>query len=1050
MSLTNLVFSKKNIFYFLLIVITIGGIMSYQRLSKLEDPEIVVMIAKVVTVYPGASAHEVEMQVTNVLEEEISTLADLEAVNSQSSANVSVIDVELKMTVPQDEIAQRWEFLRRKIQNATAKLPQGAQTPMVIDDIGDVYGMFYGMTAPGFSYKEMADQADFIKSNLLQVDGVRKVAVYGNQPVEVEVVLLPEKMATMGVLPVQIIAAINDRNSAVYPGVVETGQNQLRVTVDSKFNSVNDLENMLIKGVNQEIFKLSDIAVINKTNSLPLHNTMFVNNQKALGISVSMESGENIIDLGKRVDARLEELKLQMPAGYEFTKVFFQPDKVETAISDFMWNLLLSLGTVVIVLMITMGLRSGLIIGVGLLFTVLATFPILLITDGTLQRISLGAFIVAMGMLVDNAIVVIDGIIVNLKTGKRRKKSFLEPANRTALPLLGATIIAIAAFLPAYLSKDTAGTYVHDLFMVLCISLFVSWILALTQVPLFSMLFLKVDKLGKKGDPYQGIMFKLVKKALNFMMQHKIPTVIIATVLLLLSAYNFKNVKQTFFPDFNYNQAYVEYKLPYGTNADKVNTDLRQITDYLLSFEQVKMVVTSQGMTPTRYCLVRPIGETIDNYGELIINFEDYETMIEMKPRIEKYIHDNYPDAISRIRKYNLSIKSTHTVEVQFSGPDPAVLRNLSKQVEQIMHQSQYANKYTIGNDWAPMGKIMVAQYNVHAAQLTGTTRSDVSNALLMATNGLPLGKIYEGETPLTIKLKMLDSDTANRVNLQNIPVWNMLPNISIINQNKIAGLMYGTTSVDELRDELLSAVPLSAVTNSLNVEWEEQVVRRANGRRTIQAECDPIDGYSPALLRADIRKKVENIELPEGYSRKWVGEYELQGMALRNIFSYLPVSLMIIIFVLILLFNDFKRPAIVMMCIPLAIIGIVPGLIITGQPFTFMAIIGTIGLIGMLVKNSIVLLDEIEKQIKEGVPRYQAVINATISRTRPVIMASLTTILGMMTLLTDPMYQSMAVTVISGLIVGTIITLIFVPILYSVIYNVKSNEVEPSLKQIE
>lgn len=1037
MHLSELVFKKKSIFYFLIACLVAGGILSYQSISKLEDPEIVVMMAKVVTVYPGASAHEVEMQVTSVLEDAISELADIESIKSQSAANVSVIDVELKMTVPQNEITRRWEYLRNKIQNVLPLLPSGVQEPMVLDDIADVYGMFYAMTAEGFSYQEMSDQAQYLKRNFLQIKGVRKVAIYGEQQSVVDIIMAPEKMAQMGIMPLQIMMAIQDYSASIYAGMLKTGENQLRVNITGKVDSIEALENILIKGLNGEMIKLSDIATITRNYNDPLHNTFHLNNQKALGISLSMESGENIVTLGERVEARLVELKQTLPVGYEFTKVFFQPDVVNTSINDFMINLIMSVLIVVVVLMLTMGLRSGLIIGGGLLLTILATFPFLLLADGTLQRISLGAFIVAMGMLVDNAIVVIDGILVDLQTKGRRKTSFTQPAKRTAWPLLGATVIAVAAFLPAVLSKDTAGTYVHDLFVVLCISLIISWILALTQVPLFSAMFLKINPKKKNKSPYDGFMFKAVRKALVFFLHHKTGTVILATVVLAIAAYNFKNVKQTFFPDFNYDQAYIEYKLPYGTTPEAVQEDLAEITNYLLSFKEVEMVATSQGMSPTRYCLVRPMGEIADHYGEVIVNFEDYKTMIRMKPQFEEYLRNNYPNAYIRIRKYNLSIKASHTVEAQFLGPDPAILRQLSQQVEAIMHRSPYSDKPTISSNWEPMGKSIEAQYSMDAARRNGTNRSDISYALLSATEGLPLGVVYDGVTPLEMRLKMRNSDGSKIEDLNDIPVWNMLPNIDAIDQNAITGLLYGMTSMDQIKSEVIRSIPLSSVTKSVSMAWEEQVVLRVDGKRAIEVQCEPQDGYSPALMRKDILKEVEAISLPEGYSLRWMGEYELQGAALKNIFRYLPITIMIIVFVLILLFNDYKRPLIVLLCIPMAIIGIVPGLILTGQPYTFIAIIGTFGLIGMLVKNSIVLLDEIDNQISGGMERYNAIVHATISRTRPVIMASLTTILGMMPLFFDPMYSSMAVAVISGLLVGTVITLIFVPILYAVFYHV-------------
>ncbi|MFO7658255.1 MAG: efflux RND transporter permease subunit [Bacteroidales bacterium] len=1035
--ISELVFKQKTVFYFLLVCIIAGGIMSYMSLSKLEDPEIIIMQASVITVYPGASAHEVEMQVTNVLEEEINTLADLESIKSTSSANVSRIDVELEMTVPQNEIPQRWEFLRRKVYNAAARLPKEAQAPIVLDDIGDVYGMFYAMTADGFSYQEMGEMADYIRREMLEVEGVRKVHIYGAQKPCIDVVLPVEKMANLGVLPLQVIMAIQGQNAVVYPGAMHTGDLQLRVTVDDRLNSEDDLKNLLVKSLNGEVFKLSDIASIERGYNEPMRNTMFVNNKPAIGISLSMESGENIISLGKKVDEKMKLLQKNVPVGYDFTKVFFQPDVVKKAINGFMLNLTESVILVIIILMITMGLRSGIIIGTGLIITILATFPILLSTGGTLQRISLGAFIVAMGMLVDNAIVVVDGILVDLQTKGRRKSTFVNTPRRTAIPLLSATVIAVLAFFPVFLSKDTAGTYARDLFIVLCISLIISWLLALTQVPLFSASFLKVSNRFAGKKPYDGKIYMAIEKALSFFMEHKVTTVVISTILLGVAAYNFKNVKQSFFPDFNYNQVYIEYKLPEGTAPGKVKEDLEKITARFLTFPQVKMVVSSHGSTPARYSLVRAIGEADDSYGELIVNFEDYSMMIEMKPVLEAYLHNNYPDAYCRIRKYNLSIKSTHLVEVEFSGPDPAVLRSLSRKAEEIMYNSEYTDKYTVSSDWHPMGKALYVRYNQAAARRAGTTRQDVSIAILAATDGLPVARIYEGETEISVNLKTRNSDGSAIKDIGTIPVWSMIPDVGSLDKEKVMGMVYGTESFDDVLKEVISPVPLSALSEALEIDSDEKVVKRVNGKRAIQAQCDPLDGYSPALLRKTIRKQVESIPLPNGYAFKWMGEYELQGSALKNIFRFLPIAIALIILVLILLFNDLRRPAIVILCIPMAIIGIVPGLILLGMPFTFMAIIGTVGLIGMLIKNSIVLLDEIEVKMHEGHDHYNAIIYATVSRTRPVLMASLTTILGMAPLLLDPMYQSMAAAVISGLLVGTIITLIFVPILYAVFHNV-------------
>ncbi|HPR61722.1 MAG TPA: efflux RND transporter permease subunit, partial [Prolixibacteraceae bacterium] len=616
-------------------------------------------------------------------------------------------------------------------------------------------------------------------------------------------------------------------------------------------------------------------------------------------------------------------------AGITFEKVFFQPEKVNNAINGFMWNLVMSVAIVIVVLMFTMGFRGGVIIGSGLVLTILATFPILLTADGTLQRISLGAFIVAMGMLVDNAIVVLDGILIEKGKGKRGKSVYTRTAKQTAIPLLAATAIAIAAFFPVYLSPDTAGTYVRDLFVVLAISLSISWVLALTQVPLFASFAYNNKKNNNKlsNGQFDTKFYCFARRILQFGMHNRTLTIAVSFVLLGATLLGIKKVDKTFFPDFNYNQFYIEYSLPKGSTPEMVNEALREITDHFNRYDEVEMVVTSQGMTPLRYCLVRGMmTENADNYGELIVNFKDYETMQKMRPVFSEYLHKEFPEALSRIRKYTLSVKSSHAVEAEFTGPDPAILKQLSLQVQEMMLQNPHADYYTVCDDWEPKAKTLTALYNPISASKSSVTRDDISMAILAATDGLPIANVYEGGTNLPVRFRVRDK-VGNRIeDLNDIPVWSTIPNISgIIDMNTIMGLFNGAVSTDELINETLTAVPLSSVTNGVKLDWEEPVVRRLNGKRVIQAQCDPVDGISPAQLQNELNELVEKMVIPTGYSIEWVGESELKRDGLKGILSYLPLAVAIIILILLLLFNDYRRPLIIILCLPMTVIGIIP-----------------------------------------------------------------------------------------------------------------------------
>ncbi len=1039
--IADLVFKRKTFFYFFLACILIGGVFSYFKISKLEDPIIIPNCAKVVTIYPGATAHEVELQVATVLENKLNLLPDVEKVITSSQNNVCMTTIYLSMEVPPEEYATRWQQLRNKVDEAATEFPAGVRKPIVYDDFADIYGMFYAMTGDGFTYEEMYKQACNIRTEMLRVKGVSRVQIYGMQYPTVDIVISNEKMSELGISPYQIISTLSKQNATVYPGVLQTDGQRIPIAVDDKIQSEEDVKNLLIKSFTGEMFPLSAIAEIKRGYADPMKNTFTYNNQPALGIAISMENEENILNVGDRVEEKLAELQQNIPLGYEFNKVFFQPDKVRESINGFIINLIESVLIVILVLMITMGIRSGIILGIGLILTILATFPLLYATGGSLQRISLGSFIVAMGMLVDNAIVVMDGINVDLRRKKRRSKYvYTNQAKRTALPLLGATLIAITAFLPVFLSPDTAGTYIRDLFIVLCISLLFSWLLAQTQIPMMAAQYVRPKEYVTKEeeqDPYQGKFYDIFRAILRFALNNRIVTLSLALALLCVTLIQFKGLKQAFFPDFNYNQVYIEYLLPDGTSPEKVQSDMAKITDYFLSLDEVEMVVTSQGMTPARYCLVRSTGEIADNYGELIVNFKDYQTMAKMRPVLAQYLADNYPDAKSRVRKYNLSIKSTHAVEVCFLGPDPAVLKQLSAQAEEIMRNCPLADYKTVCNDWQPMGKSMHAAYEQSIARRTGTSRSDLSNMLLACTDGLPLATYYEGEIPVNLSLKVRDPKGNRIENLNDISVWNMLPDLTNINKQSIMDVVYGKKDKNDIARELLHSNPINAVSSGIELDWNESVVNRAYGKRAIEAQCDPIDGYNPTDVRNYIKKDIEQIQIPEGYTMEWLGEYDLQNQALKNIIGLLPVAVVLIIFILIMLFNDFKRPIIVLLCIPFAAIGIVPALLLANMPFDFVAIVGAMGLMGMLIKNAIVLLDDIRYQEHHGFKGSDAIIRAGVNRVLPVLMTSVTTMLGVLPLIADPMYKTMAVTIIGGLLVGTLITLILLPIFYSFFYRV-------------
>ncbi|MEG1573716.1 MAG: efflux RND transporter permease subunit [Bacteroidales bacterium] len=1038
-SLTEFFIKRPTLFWSLMAALLIAGVLSFVQMPKLEDPAIGVKQAMVVVPYPGAMAHEVELQVAQVMEDDLRSMPNVKKITSECTNGMAMITVEFRETVLMDDIEQHFDQLRRKVSASAMKLPQGCCNPIVVDDMMDVYGMFYALTSDGHEYPEMYKYAKKIRRELLSVKGVKRINIYGNRDEVINITISKEKIVRNGIIPTQIMSVLQDATKTVDAGSYQDDGQKIKLRITDRVQDVEDVQNLIIQTLDGKQIRIGDVAEVERKYKEPQQNGFFVNSEPALAICISTENDAVVPDVGKAVEAKLKDIMSDIPAGLDMEKIFFQPDKVNEAISSFMINLIESVLIVVIVLIFTMGLRSGLIIGAGLIITIAGSFPLLLMCGTTLQRISLGAFIIAMGMLVDNAIVIMDGILVDRSRKLSPKVYLYRICRATAMPLLGATLIAASAFLNVFLSKDTAGEYARDLFLVLCVSLLVSWVLALTQVPVFAKFFLAL-RIKKVGNEVQNNKAQqLVRKMVVFLIEYKKTTVIVSIAVLIISFAGMGKIKNLFFPDFSYKQFVVEYYAPYQTDPDKVRQDLKEMSRLVKQNPNVERVAASMGSTPARYCLVRPMNNGGDSYGELIIDCPDYETMVDELPKIRKQLRELYPDAYIRARKYNFSVSTSHTVELAFSGPDPAVLRDLSGQAESIMRKSPYVDFYSVQNNWKPMGKSLVAGYMEQEARRSGVSRGNIGNALQAATDGMVCGVINDQDQPVLLNFRIRNSDGSMIKDLSDIPVWTDL-NVKL-NDDDLAQLIRGSKSSDDIEGGMYKSALLSNVTGKIDLGCEEQMIVRVNGARQIESECDPDYtqwAATPAKVKESIEKEINQIKLPEGYTMEWKGEIATQGDSMEGLMKYLPITLFLVLSILLLLFNNWKKVILILICFPFVMCGITPALLIFKQPLTFMAIIGIMGLMGMMIKNAVVLVDEIARLINEEHQHpYDAVINATVSRTRPVTMASLTTIVGMLPLVTDPMYASMAVTIMSGLTIGTVITLALLPLFYTVLFHI-------------
>lgn len=1000
--------NQKAMISTILFAVLFGGIIAYNNIGKLEDAEIPIKAATVVTIYPGAAAHEVELEVTDVLEKAIQKLENVDNITSVSRPGLSIITVNIQSTVKTPQLPQLWDHLRRKVNDAKGSLPSGAMEPIVNDDFADVYGILYAVTADGYSHEELVKYTEYVERELLGVDGVRRSQIFGEHTQTIDIVFSPEKLAGLSVNPMYIAAAIQNETAIINPGSVDVGKESVRVGVGQKIASIKEIENLLIQVPGGGNFRLGDIATVKRSYLQPENEALYYNDKPGLTLGLSNESGINVVKLGERLDEKLAELQKELPAGIEINQVYYQPDRVDDAVRNFMLNLAVSVGIVIVVLMFAMGLRSGLLISSGLVFTIMGTLIVMLAIGLPLHRVSLAAIILAMGMLVDNAIVVADGILVDLKSGIERNKAFINTAKKTALPLLGATAVAILAFLPLGMSPNAAGEFLSSLFTVLIISLSLSWIFAMIQTPFNAKYFYRKERpKGEHAEAYDNKFYRSFGSVLKWGIRHKFIFTAVSFAVLIFAFWSFRFVKVDFMPKIDYDQFYIEYYLPQGSDIKAVEKDALQIQKEILKMDGVNSVMASVGRPAARYLLMRHMPTGGSNYADFIIETKTTDRVAEIIPEIQKYLNNNYPDAFFRVLEYRAAFFDAD-IEAQFTGPDPAVLKDLATKAKKIFLDEPTATYVT--DSWKNQTKKIVPEYSVERAQPLGLTRSDMGNSILVATNGMPIGAVYEGNRMLPIVLRTDTNLGENLEQLMNVPVWGQYSRAS---------------------------VPLSQIADTLKATWDYELINRLDNQRSIKVQCDAVKGHTAAEVQAKFQAKIEAIELPDGYELKWEGATAKSGEANQALFMFLPLAVGLMAIIIIGLFNNLKQPIIIFLIVPFAFIGIVLGLVTTGVFLTFAGIIGALGLIGMMIKNAVVLLDEINQNIRAGKDRLTATIDSALSRLRPVMMASLTTILGMAPLLGDSMFNSTAVVIMFGLAVGSIITLVVVPVLYTVLYRV-------------
>ncbi|EHR6440422.1 efflux RND transporter permease subunit VmeI [Vibrio parahaemolyticus] len=997
------------------LIFLIGGIAAFFGLGRLEDPAFTIKDAMVVTSYPGATPQQVEEEVTYPLEKAIQQLTYVDEVNSISNRGLSQITVTMKNNYGPDDLPQIWDELRRKVNDLKVTLPPGVNEPQVIDDFGDVYGILLAVTGDGYSYKELLDYVDYLRRELELVDGVSKVSVSGQQQEQVFIEVSMKKLSSIGLSPNTVFNLLSTQNIVSDAGAIRIGDEYIRIQPTGEFQSVDELGDLLIteSGAQGLIF-LKDVAEIKRGYVEVPSNIINFNGSLALNVGVSFAQGVNVVEVGKAFDRRLAELKYQQPVGVEISEIYSQPKEVDKSVSGFVISLAQAVGIVIIVLLFFMGLRSGLLIGLILLLTVLGTFIFMKYLAIDLQRISLGALVIALGMLVDNAIVVVEGILIGTQKGRTRLQAATDIVTQTKWPLLGATVIAVTAFAPIGLSEDSTGEYCGTLFTVLLISLMLSWFTAISLTPFFADIFFKGQKIkqgeGEENDPYNGIIFVAYKKFLEFCMRRAWLTVVVLIVGLGASVYGFTLVKQSFFPSSTTPIFQLDVWLPEGTDIRATNDKLKELESWLVEQEHVDHITTTAGKGLQRFMLTYAPEKSYAAYGEITTRVDNYEALAPLMARFRDHLKANYPEINYKLKQIELGPGGGAKIEARIIGSDPTVLRTIAAQVMDIMYADPGATN--IRHDWRERTQVLEPQFNESQARRYGITKSDVDDFLSMSFSGMTIGLYRDGTTLMPIVARLPEDERIDIRNIEGMKIWSPAQS---------------------------EFIPLQQVTMGYDMRWEDPIIVRKNRKRmlTVMADPDILGEETASTLQKRLQPQIEAIQMPPGYSLEWGGEYESSGDAQESLFTTMPMGYLFMFLITVFLFNSIKEPLIVWLTVPLALIGVTTGLLALNTPFGFMALLGFLSLSGMVLKNGIVLLDQIEIEMKSGKEAYDAVVDAAVSRVRPVCMAAITTILGMIPLLPDIFFKPMAVTIMFGLGFATILTLIVVPVLYRLFHKV-------------
>ena len=1010
-NLTEWTLKHKHFLYFFIVLFFLAGIVSYKNLGRMEDPDFTIKQMVVTVAWPGATALQVEEQVTDKIERKLQDLPGLDYLKSYSMPGYSVIYVNVKETVPKAEIRNRWVEARHMVDDIKGTLPAGVMPPGFNDRFDEVYGVVYALTGDGYTYEELREKAEKVRRTLLGVPSVKKVNLLGVQQEKIFIEIENAKMAQLGIDPALITAAIQSQNAMAPAGMIETKADNVYLRVTGMFEKVDEIRSLPIQA-NGRTFRLGDIAKVTRAYADPGDPKFFYNGQPAIGISLAMEVGGNILTLGESLETAIKQIQKALPGGMELHQTVNQPQVVANSISDFTKSLMEAIVIVLIVGFVSLGSRSGIIVAVCIPLVIAIVFTCMKLLGIDLQRISLGALIIALGLLVDDAIITIEMMVVKMEEGWSRFNAACFAYTSTAYPRLTGELVTCASFIPVGFAAGGGSEYCVTLFYVVVIALISSWVVAGTATPLLGYLFIRVkpkegDAEGKVVSVHDTPFYAWFKRLLNWCLCHR-RTVLAATVGCFLGAILLLGlVNHEFFPSSTRPELIVQLKLQEGASIDKTEEVAKQFAQQLEGHPLISYYTYHVGEGAPRFVLSFEPTFNKTNFTEFIIVAKDYKARNELREKLSKQLANDFPEVQQHIKVISNGPAADYPIMLRVTGEDPNKVRDIAQQMEPIM--AQHPKVKNVNLNWNEKSKVMHLEVDQDKARSLGVSSQALAMALQTQLSGAPLSEYRETDRTISMLFRFDASDRNDPSRMKDLSIH--VGNGRYIPLDQIAKISY---------------------------DAEEGLMYRRNLKPMIAVQAEILPGATGDSVAEEVFNQMDDLRasLPPGYRIEYDGSKEDSLKAARYIMETVPAMVIVIMILLMIQLQNIPKMILTLLTAPLGLIGVALGLFLTGSPMGFVVQLGILALAGIVMRNTIILMDQIDQQLAAGDSLWDAIINATVVRFRPILLTAAAAILGMIPLIPNMFWGPMAVAIAAGLAGATVLTLLVLPVMYATLYR--------------